>query len=70
MTNSMNIAKLSLEVTSEANAYAYFERLRWNGAPKCAHCESSNVYFIEPANGVSRCHPHGYPKPASCVALP
>ncbi len=50
----MNIAKLSLEVTSEANAYAYFERLRWNGAPKCAHCESSNVYFIEPANGVSR----------------
>ena len=54
MTNSTNIATLSWEVTSEADAYAYFERLRWNGAPKCAHCESTNVYFIEPANGVSR----------------
>jgi transposase-like protein len=54
MTNSMNIAKLSLEVTSEANAYAYFERLRWNGTPKCAHCDATNVYFIEPKNGVSR----------------
>jgi transposase-like protein len=54
MSNRTTIASLSLEVTSEADAYAYFEKLRWNGNPVCAHCDSLNVYFIEPANGVSR----------------
>jgi transposase-like protein len=54
MSSRVTIAKLSLEVTSEADAYAYFERLRWNGNAVCAHCDSTNVYFIEPANGVSR----------------
>ena len=48
------IAALSLEVTSEADAYAYFEKLRWADGATCAHCASANVYFIEPANGVSR----------------
>jgi hypothetical protein len=28
-SNRTTIATLSLEVTSEANAYAYFEKLRW-----------------------------------------
>lgn len=54
MSNRTTIATLSLEVTSEADAYVYFEKLRWNGNPVCAHCDSLNVYFIEPANGVSR----------------
>jgi Transposase zinc-ribbon domain len=31
---------LSLEVTSEADAFAYFEKLRWNGNPVCAHCDT------------------------------
>lgn len=54
MSNLTTIATLSKEVISEADAYLYFENLRWNGTPKCAHCTSLNVYFIEPANGVSR----------------
>lgn len=54
MSNRTTIAKLSLEVTSEAQAYEYFEKLRWANGAKCAHCASTNVYFIEPANGVSR----------------
>ncbi len=54
MSNRTTIASLSQEVTTEAEAYAYFERLRWNGNPICAHCDSLNVYFIEPSNGVSR----------------
>jgi transposase-like protein len=54
MSNRTTMATLSLEVSSEADAYAYFEKLRWNGNPVCAHCDSLNVYFIETANGVSR----------------
>lgn len=54
MSNRTTIATLSLEVTSESDAYAYFERLRWNGRPVCAHCASENVYYIAPTNGVSR----------------
>lgn len=54
MGNRTTIANLSQEVTTEAEAYAYFERLRWTGNPVCAHCDSLNVYFIEPSNGVSR----------------
>jgi hypothetical protein len=50
MSNRNSIANLSLEVTSEADAYAYFERLRWHGNAVCAHCDSANAYFIEPAN--------------------
>ena len=54
MSNRTTIATLSLEVTSEADAYAYFEKLRWANGATCAHCSGTNVYFIEPANGVSR----------------
>jgi transposase-like protein len=54
MSNRTTIATLSMEITSESDAFAYFERLRWNGRPVCAHCVSENVYYIEPANGVSR----------------
>jgi transposase-like protein len=54
MSNRTTIATLSLEVTTEADAYAYFEKLRWANGATCAHCASANVYFIEPSNGVSR----------------
>jgi transposase-like protein len=54
MGNRTTVATLSLEVTSEADAYAYFEKLRWHGNAVCAHCQSLNVYFIEPSNDVSR----------------
>lgn len=48
------IAALSSEIQSEADAYAYFERLRWGSTPICAHCDSENVYLIVPENGISR----------------
>ena len=54
MSNRTTIAKLSLEIASEADAYAYFEKLRWASGATCAHCASANVYFIQPVNGVSR----------------
>jgi transposase-like protein len=54
MPNRTTLASLSLEISTEADAYLYFENLRWNGNPVCAHCDSTNVYFIDPANGVSR----------------
>jgi transposase-like protein len=54
MSNRTTIATLSLEVTTEADAYAYFEKLRWADGATCAHCASADVYFIEPSNGVSR----------------
>lgn len=54
MNSRVTIASLSQEVTTEADAYLFFEKLRWHGTPVCAHCASENVYFIAPANGVSR----------------
>lgn len=48
------IASLSREVTTEAEAYAYLEGLRWKGCPTCAHCDGSDVYLITPKNGTSR----------------
>jgi transposase-like protein len=59
MTKGTTIATLSRDVVSEADTYSYFERLRWNGAPECAHCDSANVYFMEPKNGVSRANRTG-----------
>ena len=46
MNNRTTIAKLSLEITSEADAYAYFEKLRWANGATCAHCASANVFSL------------------------
>jgi transposase-like protein len=54
MSQRTTIASISRDVVTEADAYRYFEGMRWRGAPACAHCDSPNVYYIEPANGVSR----------------
>jgi hypothetical protein len=35
MSNRTKLATLSLEVTTETQAYAYFEGLRWYGNPVC-----------------------------------
>ncbi len=48
------LASLSSQIATEADAYRYFEELRWDGTPKCAHCDSENVYLIGCANGISR----------------
>jgi transposase-like protein len=49
-----NIASLSREISTEAEAYAYLESLRWDGTPTCAHCGSENVAYMAPKNGASR----------------
>lgn len=54
MGEKVNIASLSKGITTEANAYAYLESLRWGEVPTCAQCESNDVYLITPKNGVSR----------------
>lgn len=53
-TDKTNTASLSRQIISEADAYLYLEGLRWGNNPTCAHCASSSVRLIPPANGVSR----------------
>ncbi|MGD0320911.1 MAG: IS1595 family transposase [Acidimicrobiales bacterium] len=48
------IASLSREISTEAEAYAYLESLRWGGYPTCAHCGSEAVSYMTPKNGTSR----------------
>jgi len=50
------IASLSRDIRSEADAYRYWESLRWGDNPRCAHCgaDGEDVYLIPPANGTSR----------------
>ena len=41
---------------AEAQAYLWFERLRWGQGPdRCPHCDALGGFtFLRPANGVSR----------------
>jgi transposase-like protein len=48
------IASLSREIISEADAYLYLENLRWHGEARCPKCDSTDVHYIAPENGVSR----------------
>jgi transposase-like protein len=48
------IASLSREIHTEADAYVYLENLRWHGEPRCPKCNSTEVHYIAPSNGVSR----------------
>ena len=52
----ISVLALSEQIENEADAYAFLERLRWGDpvAPKCPHCGSEKVYFLKPANGISR----------------
>src|SRR5271155_2805371 len=54
MNNRTTIASLSRDISTEAEAYSYFEQMRWDDTPICAHCDSTNVSLLSPANGVSR----------------
>jgi transposase-like protein len=49
-----NIASLSQQITTEAEAYEHLEALRWGETPICAHCDSTDVALIVPTNGTSR----------------
>jgi transposase-like protein len=48
------IASLSREISSEADAYLFLENLRWHGEARCPTCDSTDVHYIAPDNGVSR----------------
>lgn len=50
-----SVMSLADKVTTEADAYAFMEKLRWNGVPQCPHClGTERISFIRPANGTSR----------------
>jgi transposase-like protein len=48
------IASLSREIVTEADAYAYLEKLRWPEGVICPKCHGADVYLIVPKNGISR----------------
>lgn len=51
----LTLATIADELRTEADAYAFLERLRWNGRPVCPHCGSVRTpYFLTPKNGTSR----------------
>lgn len=50
----LSITKLANQLQTEADAYVFMERLRWDGSPVCPHCGAGNVWYIRPLNGVSR----------------
>jgi len=54
MSTKTNIASLSRQIVTEADAYRHLESLRWGATAVCAHCGGLDVYLIPPANGVSR----------------
>jgi len=46
---------LATRLATEADAWIYLERLRWNGEPVCPHCGViGGHYFLTPKNGISR----------------
>lgn len=48
------LASLSQDIQTEADAYRYWEALRWGDTPRCAHCGGEDVFLIVPKNGTSR----------------
>lgn len=51
----MSLGALAKAIPTEASAYEFLEKLRWDGKPVCPHCgESERVYFLQPKNGASR----------------
>lgn len=41
MSDKVTFASLSRDITTEAEAYSFFEELRWGDSPTCAHCASA-----------------------------
>lgn len=50
----MTVLELADRVRTDADAYRELERMRWGDRPTCARCDSENVTYLNPANGVSR----------------
>lgn len=52
---SVNVLQLADELRTEADAYAYLERMRWGDEPVCPHCGSVRKhYFLAPKDGKAR----------------
>lgn len=54
METQSTLIDLANTIQTEADAYLYMEKLRWNGTPVCPHCGSEHVSYIRPLDGVSR----------------
>lgn len=48
------ILSLADQIRTEADAYEYLESLRWPTGVTCPNCHGSDVYLIQPKNGISR----------------
>src|SRR5437868_141934 len=49
--DEINIVTLANRVHDEAEAYAFLEKLRWNGESVCPHCRNVGAYFLAPKGG-------------------
>ena len=50
----LSIIGLVERIPNESSAYQFLKDMRWTGTPVCAHCDSDEVSYLNPANGVSR----------------
>jgi transposase-like protein len=51
---SLSLPRLADQLKTEADAYKFLERLRWNDQPVCPHCGGIKPYFLTPKNGATR----------------
>jgi hypothetical protein len=49
----MTVLELADKLRSEADAWEFFEGLRWPKGVKCPTCHGMDVYLVKPANGCS-----------------
>ena len=55
MKQEISLPRITTEVTTEAEAYLYLERLRWADGVVCPHCGGTGrCFYLNPDNGVSR----------------
>ncbi|MFN0133526.1 MAG: IS1595 family transposase [Phycisphaerales bacterium] len=47
LSKSEVVEEMPLACADEQAAILFFEKQRWGSAPRCAHCESANVYTIK-----------------------
>ena len=55
MKQEISLPRIANEVTTEAEAYLYLERMRWADGVVCPHCGGTGrCFYLNPDNGVSR----------------
>jgi transposase-like protein len=56
-TDVLTIPKIANEITTDGDAYAFLEKLRWGSnleGLSCPHCGHDSAYFLNPENGKDR----------------